>query len=197
MIRVGGDHKLTAKVFHWGFILLYVYGIFKQIDDISELENSRLLIFEVFFAILFLIIVMMRYFYMQQFETFLGAQDPIPLAHKYIAKIIHKSMYLCLVLLPVTGLLIAAMFTQGITDGPIQDSILDLHGFSADLSYILIAIHIGAALYSRIKGEGVWSSMVPLWNEEIPSTNTKIIKLITLENKFFNRLENFVSSLKK
>jgi cytochrome b len=89
------------------------------------------------------------------------------------------------------------MFTQGITDGPIQDSILDLHGFSADLSYILIAIHIGAALYSRIKGEGVWSSMVPLWNEEIPSTNTKIIKLITLENEFFNRVENFISSLKK
>ena len=197
MIRVGGDHKLTAKVFHWGFILLYVYGIFKQIDDISELENSRLLIFEVFFAILFLIIVMMRYFYMQQFETFLGAHEPVSLVHRYIAKIIHKSMYFCLALLPVTGLLIAAMFTQGITDGPIQDSILDLHGFSADLSYILIAIHIGAALYSRIKGEGVWSSMVPLWNEEIPSTNTKIIKLITLENKFFNRLENFVSSLKK
>ena len=197
MIRVGGDHKLTAKVFHWGFILLYVYGIFKQIDDISELENSRLLIFEVFFAILFLIIVMMRYFYMQQFETFLGAHEPVSLVHKYIAKIIHKSMYFCLALLPVTGLLIAAMFTQGITDGPIQDSILDLHGFSADLSYILIAIHIGAALYSRIKGEGVWSSMVPLWNEEIPSTNTKIIKLITLENKFFNILENFVSSLKK
>lgn len=197
MIRMGGDHKLPAKVFHWGFILLYVYGIFKQIDDISELENSRLLLFEVFFAILFLIIVMMRYFYMQQFETFLGAHEPVSLVHKYIAKIIHKSMYLCLVLLPVTGLLIAAMFTQGITDGPIQDSILDLHGFSADLSYILIAIHIGAALYSRIKGEGVWSSMVPLWNEEIPSTNTKIIKLITLENKFFNRLENFVSSLKK
>ena len=197
MIRVGGDHKLTAKVFHWGFILLYVYGIFKQIDDISELENSRLLIFEVFFAILFLIIVMMRYFYMQQFETFLGAHEPVSLVHRYIAKIIHKSMYFCLALLPVTGLLIAAMFTQGITDGPIQDSILDLHGFSADLSYILIAIHIGAALYSRIKGEGVWSSMVPLWNEEIPSTNTKIIKLITLENKFFNILENFVSSLKK
>ena len=197
MSRMEGNHKLPAKVFHWGFILLYVYGIFKQIDDISELENSRLLIFEVFFAILFLIIVMMRYFYMQQFETFLGAHEPVPLVHKYIAKIIHKSMYFCLALLPVTGLLIAAMFTQGITDGPIQDSILDLHGFSADLSYILIAIHIGAALYSRIKGEGVWSSMVPLWNEEIPSTNTKIIKLITLENEFFNRVENFISSLKK
>ena len=197
MAVVEGKHKLPAKIFHWGFILLYAYGIFKQLDDISELENSRLLVFEVFFAILFLIIVTIRYFYMQQFETFLGAQDPIPLAHKYIAKIIHKSMYLCLVLLPVTGLLIAAMFTQGITDGPMQDSILDLHGFSADLSYILIAIHIGAALYSRIKGEGIWSSMVPLWNEEIPSTNTKIIKLITLENEFFNRVENFISSLKK
>ena len=81
------------------------------------------------------------------------SQGPATGSCHNIAKIIHKSMYLCLVLLPVTGLLIAAMFTQGITDGPMQDSILDLHGFSADLSYILIAIHIGAALYSRIKGE--------------------------------------------
>ena len=196
MAVVEGKHKLPAKIFHWGFILLYAYGIFKQLDDISELENSRLLVFEVFFAILFLIIVIIRYFYMQQFETFLGAQDPIPLAHKYIAKIIHKSMYLCLVLLPVTGLLIAAMFTQGITDGAVQDLVIEIHGFSADLSYVLIAIHIGAALYSRIKGEGVWTSMVPIWKEHKSVTNKKIIKIKNLENKFFEKVEDFFSTPK-
>ena len=35
--------------------MLYVYGIVKQVDNISDLENSRLLIFEVIFATVFLL----------------------------------------------------------------------------------------------------------------------------------------------
>ena len=62
-----------AKIFHWGFIILYAYGILKQVDDISQLEDSSLLVFEVLFASAFLIIVLIRYFYMRKFETFLGA----------------------------------------------------------------------------------------------------------------------------
>ncbi|MBK64416.1 MAG: cytochrome B [Euryarchaeota archaeon] len=181
---------------HWIFILLYAYGIFKQLDDISELENSGLLVFEVFFAIIFLIIVIMRYSYMRRFETFLGAREPIPSAHKYLAKTIHICMYLCLIILPISGLLIAALFTQGITDGAVQDLIIGIHGFSADLSYVLIAIHIGAALYSRIKGEGVWTSMVPIWKENKPVTNKKIIKIKNLENNFFEKVEDIFSTSK-
>jgi cytochrome b561 len=41
-----------------------------------------------------------------------------------------------------------------------MDVVLDLHGAVADLSYMLIFLHIGAAIYSRIKGEGVWSQRV-------------------------------------
>ena len=63
-------HTFTGKSLHWGFIILYAYGIFKQIDEISELEDSGLLAFEVAFASLFLIIVLLRYFYMRRFETF-------------------------------------------------------------------------------------------------------------------------------
>ena len=71
------SHTILAKILHWGFIVLYGYGIFKQIDDISQLEDSALLIFEVIFASIFLIIVVIRYFYMSRFETFLGANDPL------------------------------------------------------------------------------------------------------------------------
>lgn len=179
-------HTFTGKSLHWGFIILYAYGIFKQIDEISELEDSGLLAFEVAFASLFLIIVLLRYFYMRRFETFLGSSEPIPAAHKFLAKSIHISIYLCLVMLPISGLMIAALFAQGVEDGPMQDLAITLHEFSADLSYILIAIHVGAALYSRIKGEGVWTSMVPIWKEDGPSTNKAITKLTAIENKFFN-----------
>ncbi len=185
---IANTHTFPAKTLHWGFIILYSYGIFKQIDDISELEDSGLLAFEVAFASLFLIIVLIRYFYMRRFETFLGASEPIPVAHKFLAKSIHISMYLCLVTLPLSGLLIAGLFTQGVEDGAMQDLAISLHEFSADLSYILIAIHVGAALYSRIKGEGVWTSMVPIWKEDGPSTNRAITKLAAMENEVFSRV---------
>ncbi len=194
---MASSHTNMAKIFHWGFIILYAYGILKQVDDISQLEDSSLLVFEVLFASAFLIIVLIRYFYMRKFETFLGASEPVPAAHMYLAKTIHTSMYLCLAMLPLSGLLIAGLFAQGITDGPMQDMALTLHEFSADLSYLLIALHVGAALWSRVKGDGVWTSMVPLWKEDEPTSNEVIAKLASLENEIFNKIGGFFSSSKK
>ena len=187
------SHTNLAKIIHWGFIILYTYGILKQIDDLSQLEDVGLLIFEVIFASVFLLIVLIRYFYMSRFETFLGAHEPVPAMHKFLAKTIHSSMYLCLVLLPITGLIIAGLFAQEIKDGPLIDSVVGLHGFAADLSYLLIAIHVVAALYSRIKGEGVWSSMVPLWKEKEPSNHEIIKKISFIERGFFEKLEGIFS----
>lgn len=187
------SHTNLAKIIHWGFIILYAYGILKQIDDLSQLEDTGLLIFEVIFASVFLLIVLIRYFYMSRFETFLGAHEPVPVMHKFLAKTIHTSMYLCLILLPLTGLMIAGLFAQEIKDGPLIEIVVGLHGFSADLSYLLIAIHVVAALYSRIKGEGVWSSMVPLWKEREPSNNEMIKKISFVEKVFFRKLEDIFS----
>ena len=39
-----------ARTFHWGFIGIFLYGIIKQVDDISLLEDSALLRLEVLFA---------------------------------------------------------------------------------------------------------------------------------------------------
>lgn len=187
------SHTFLAKFFHWGFIVLYAYGIFKQIDDISQLEDTGLLVFEVIFASIFLMIVMIRYFYMSRFETFLGAREPIPAAHKYLAKIIHRSMYLCLVLLPLSGLLIAGLYARNITEGLMQDIALAVHELSASISYLLIAIHISAALYSRIKGEGVWTSMVPLWKEKDISSNKIVNKISKIESSLFKKIESMFS----
>ena len=44
------EHTLLGKVFHWGFVLLYAYGIFKQINDLSELDDAGLLMFEILFG---------------------------------------------------------------------------------------------------------------------------------------------------
>ena len=41
------SHTALAKLIHWIFTLLYAYGIFKQVDDLNELEDASLLNFEI------------------------------------------------------------------------------------------------------------------------------------------------------
>ena len=109
-------------------------------------------------------------------------------------------MYMCLILLPVTGLIIAGLYSQGYTvnatpDEPqtVMDLVLDLHGLAADLSYFLIFLHISAAIYSRFKGEGVWSSMVPVLNKETPNTGKIVTKLTQVETKLYDRISRSFS----
>ena len=195
---MGRKHTTLGKVLHWGFLVLYAYGIFKQIDDLSELEDTALLLFEIAFATLFLVIVILRYAYMRRFETFQGATVPVSAVHKKSARAIHVAMYLCLALLPLTGLAIAALYTQGVGEEALaMDVAIGLHGLSADLSYVLIVIHVLAALYSCVKGEGVWTSMVPVFTETGPSENPYVAKLTAIEHKVVNKVEAFVASRKK
>ncbi len=198
------SHTKTAKIFHWCFIVLYVYGIFKQVNELEELEDRGLLIFEIIFASLFLIIVISRYSYMRRFKTFLGAKEPVHIVHYYFARSVHKAMYACFILLPLTGLMIAGLYSQGYTvnatpdeEQTIMDVVLDLHGFIADLSYLLIIIHIAAAIYSRQKGEGVWSSMVPVLKEKESTPNSFITKIANIEEKVYDKVESIFSSKEK
>ncbi len=45
----------AGKMLHWGFVLLFAYGIFKQLDNLSQLEDSALFRFEIIFALVFLL----------------------------------------------------------------------------------------------------------------------------------------------
>ena len=198
------SHTRLAKFIHWSFVGLYVYGIIKQVDDLSSLDDTQLLWFEVGFATLFLIIVLARYFYMRRFETLQGATVPVHIVHRRFARVVHIAMYLCLIMLPVTGLMIAGLYSQGYTvnatpDEPqtVMDIVLDLHGFAADLSYFLIVLHISAAVYSRIKGEGVWSSMVPVLNKETPTENELVKKISTFEETIYDKVGSYFSQRKR
>ena len=190
------NHTLLGKVFHWAFVLLYAYGIFKQIDDLSQLEDAALLQFEIVFASVFLLLVVIRYGYMRRFETFQGSVVPVHRYHKRFARLMYVAMYLCLILLPLTGLAIAALFSRGIESGLAMDAAIGLHGFSADMSYVLIAIHVLAAIYSRIKGEGVWTSMVPVFTESGPNTNQYVVKAAALDHQALEKVEAFIASRK-
>ena len=195
------SHTKLAKFIHWTFILLYLYGIVKQVNELEDLEENQLLLFEIAFATVFLIIVILRYSYMRRFKTFQGATEPVHIVHYYFARIVHRAMYACFILLPLTGLIIAGLYSQGYTvnatpdeEQTIMDVVLDLHGAVADLSYMLIFLHIAAAIYSRIKGEGVWSSMVPVLKETGPSQNKIVQRIAGYENMAYEKLSELLSS---
>ena len=198
------SHTKLAKTIHWSFIVLYVYGIFKQVNALEDLEDSGLLISEIIFATAFIVIVILRYSYMTRFKTFLGAREPVHIVHYYFARSVHKAMYACFILLPLTGLMIAGLYNQGYTinatpdeEQTVMDVVLDLHGLVAEISYLLIILHIGAAIYSRIKGEGVWSSMVPILKEDKPTTNKTVKKIAAFEEGIYDKVESWFSSKNK
>ena len=181
------SHTRLAKTIHWTFSILYAYGIFKQVEDLEQLEDASLLNFEIFFAIVFLVIVMLRFFYMKDAKTLLGAHDEIHKGHLFIAKATHRLVYFSLIMLPTTGLLIAGILNAGV---PGMEIAIALHELSAFLSYITIGIHVAASLYSRYKGEGVWNAMVPVWRED-SKKNTKLVsRLEVLENKIYDEIED-------
>ena len=180
------SHTPLAKFIHWTFSILYAYGIFKQVGDLSELEDPALLNFEILFAVVFLVIVFIRYFYMKDTETLLGANIEIRKGHLFIAKSVHKLVYFTLVMLPLTGLLIAGLFSIGA--GGIELAI-GLHEFSAFLSYVLIAVHVGASFYSKLKGEGIWNAMTPFWKEKEKKESKLISYLEKTEDKVYETIE--------
>ena len=180
------SHTPLARFIHWSFSILYAYGIFKQVGDLSELENPTLLNFEIIFAVAFLAIVFIRYFYMKDTDTLLGANVEIRKGHLFIAKSVHRLVYFTLVMLPLTGLLIAGLFSIGA--GGIELAI-GLHEFSAFLSYALIAVHVGASFYSKLKGEGIWNAMTPLWKEKENKESKLISYLKETEDKVYETIE--------
>ena len=154
-----------AKLMHWGFVLLFVYGLLKQIESLNQLEDSSLLKFEVVFASVFLFLLLIRFIYMKTTQQS-SLPESTPKPQIMAAKIVHSSMYTCLALIPFTGLLIGLLFWLGLKEGLLINLVVGAHELSVSIIYWLIGLHILAAVYHRLKNDGVWSSMVPFWKEK-------------------------------
>ena len=158
-------YSFLAKFFHWGFVFLFGYGIFKQVDDIEQLENISILKFEILFTSIFLFFLILRFFYMKKTQT-TSLPEETPNPQKFAAKLVHYSMNLCLAFICISGLMIGLFLWLGFKNGFIIEFIILLHENSISIIYWLIAIHIIAALYHRVRSDGVWNSMVPIWKEK-------------------------------
>ena len=110
----------TAKLMHWGFVLLFIYALLKQIDDLNQLEDAALLRFEVIFAGVFVLLLLIRFVYMKTTQKS-SLPDSTPKSQILAAKVVHAGMYIFLVLIPLTGLLIGLLFWLGLKDGFLID----------------------------------------------------------------------------
>ena len=154
-----------AKFMHWGFVLLFIYGLLKQIDELNQLEDKALLQFEVIFATVFVLLLLIRFIYMKTTQKS-SLPDSTPKSQLLAARVVHYGMYACLALIPLTGILIGLLFWLGFEDGFLINTVVEVHEFSVSVIYWLIGLHILAAIFHRLKNDGVWSSMVPFLKEK-------------------------------
>ena len=157
-------YSIAAMIFHWGFVFIFIYGILKQVEDINQLSDIALLKFEIIFAALMLILLIIRYFYMSRTQITSLPEDT-PIFQKRAAKIVHLSLYINLSIIPITGLVIGILYWLGLKSGIFIELTVGLHEISISTMYWLIAIHVSAAIFHRFKNDGVWSSMVPFLKE--------------------------------
>ena len=75
-------------------------------------------------------------------------------------------MYILLAGTVLSGLLIGILFWSGIKTGLLIDCVIYLHELIINILYFFIGIHVFAAVYHRLKSDGVWSSMVPIYKEK-------------------------------
>ena len=163
-------YSKLAKIFHWGFVFLFIYGVAKQVDDISQLQDNDFFRLEITFALIFLFLLVTRFIYMKITQKTSIPEDT-PKIQKLAAKIVHNGMYLLLGATVLSGLFIGCVFWLGIKNGYILNILIAIHELVINLLYLLIGIHIIAATYHRLKRDGVWTSMVPFLKEK---SNNKI-----------------------
>ena len=158
-------YNFFAKFFHWGFVLLFIYGVAKQVNEIEQLEDQFFFQFEIIFAVIFLFLLSIRFVYMNKTQE-TSLPDDTSKIQKIAARTVHLGMYSTLAGTAITGLLIGLFYLLGFTEGLLIDFLIVFHSFIVNALYWLIGIHIVAAVYHRIKKDGVWSSMVPFLKEK-------------------------------
>ena len=165
MNNVKPSYSLTAKILHWGFVVFFIYGIIKSVDDLNQLDESSFLGFEILFALAFLFILTGRFFYMKKTQKTSLPIDTTK-TQRLAAGLVHLGMYGVLGAIAITGLAIGFIFWLGLKDGVLIETVVAIHELAIQLMYWLIAIHISAAIYHRLLNDGVWNSMVPFLKEK-------------------------------
>ena len=94
------------------FVFMFAYGIYKQVDNIDQLEDISFFKTEIVFATVFLFFIIFRFFYMTKTQKTSLPVDT-PKFQTLAAKIVHFSMYISLAGIAGSGLMIGYLFSSG------------------------------------------------------------------------------------
>ena len=153
-----------AKWLHWSFVVLFAYGIYKKVVELSDLEDFSLLKFEIFFAFIFLLFLVFRFVYMTKTQNS-SLPDNTSRVQKLAAKLVHFSMYFCLFGIVLSGLVIGFLYWFSVKEGYLIEIAIFMHESFFSIIYWLISLHVIASIYHRFNQDGVWNSMVPFLKE--------------------------------
>tara|TARA_B100000963_G_C22606775_1_gene662898 strand:- start:935 stop:1438 length:504 start_codon:yes stop_codon:yes gene_type:complete len=159
------NYSNFAKLLHWGFVIIFVFGVTKQVEDISQLENSIFFRFEIIFALVFLLLLIIRFVYMKKTQI-TSIPENTSKTQKIASKIVHNGMYILLAGTVLSGLLIGFLFWLEPKNSILINIAISMHELIINFLYWFIGIHILAAVYHRLKKDGVWNSMVPFFKEK-------------------------------
>ena len=134
---------------------------FKQIEDIKQLEDLALLKFEIYFALFFIVLLLIRFVYMKRTQRSSLPPDT-PKAQKTLAKLVHYGMYAGMVSIALSGLMIGCFYWVGLKGGLLVNFLISWHETSVSTVYWLIGLHFVGAIFHRFKKDEVWDSMVPI-----------------------------------
>ena len=159
------QHSFLAKSFHWLFVFVFGYGVFKQIQSKDQLNDIELLKSELIFAVIFLTLLITRFLYMKRtFKTSLPSKTSK--IHRSVAKLVHTSMYIVLSGVAISGLGIGILFWLGFHNSVLIEITIWAHELLFSFTIWLISLHVLAAIYHRVQNDFVWSSMVPFLKEK-------------------------------
>jgi cytochrome b561 len=157
-------YSKLAKTMHWGFVVIFAYGVSKQVDSITELADPSKFRVEIIFGVAFVILLFVRFAYMKKTQRSALAENTSQL-QKIAAKFVHMGMYVSLGSIAMTGLAIGGLYWLGLQEGLIIEAVISIHEFSVSATYWLVAVHILGAIFHRFKNDGVWTAMVPFSKE--------------------------------
>ena len=104
-------YSLAAKIWHWGFVVLFIYSIAKSVENIEQLENQNFFRFEIIFATIFLLLILIRFIYMIKTQETALPNDT-PKIQKFLAKTVHLGMYFSLASIAITGMIIGFFYLE-------------------------------------------------------------------------------------
>ncbi len=151
------SHGRIARLFHWGTALVLGYGYVQNGDVTNALASAEAMRIEVLFGALVAALFAGRYFWMRRVgHTRLPVSAPKWEA--WASRVAHRAIYVGVAGIVLSGWAIAVVANG---DPALLELVSDIHIVIANLTGLLIIVHILAAFWHKIvRKDGVFESMV-------------------------------------